>query len=61
MLLSAFTLIYSCEAKAQKVNVISVSQERDTHNFYTMMKEAFPLAFNDPASPRFIFFEDMYN
>ena len=28
MLLSAFTLSYSCEAKAQKVNVISVSQER---------------------------------
>lgn len=61
MLLSAFALGYSCEAKAQKVNVVSVSEDRDTHNFYTMMKEAFPLAFNDPASPRFIFFDDNKN
>lgn len=44
-------------AQAQKINVVSVSKERDIHNFYTMMKEAFPLAYNDPAAPRFIFFE----
>ena len=31
-------------AQAQKINVVSVSKERDIHNFYTMMKEAFPLA-----------------
>ena len=43
--------------KAQKINVVSVSEENDLHNFYTMMKEAFPLAFNDPTSPRFIFFD----
>ncbi len=47
--------------QAQKVNVVSVSQERDTHNFYTLMKEAFPLAFKDPAAPRFIFFDDNKN
>ena len=29
-------------AQAQKINVVSVSKERDIHNFYTMMKEAFP-------------------
>lgn len=52
-----FTGFYS-HAQAQKVNVVSVSQERDIHNFYTMMKEAFPLAFKDPAAPRFIFFDD---
>lgn len=34
-------------AQAQKINVVSVSKERDIHNFYTMMKEAFPLAYND--------------
>lgn len=49
------------QAQAQKVNVVSVSQERDIHNFYTMMKEAFPLAFKDPAAPRFIFFDDNKN
>ena len=49
------------QTQAQKVNVVSVSQERDTHNFYTMMKEAFPLAFKDPAAPRFIFFDDNKN
>ena len=27
--------------KAQKINVVSVSEENDLHNFYTMMKEAF--------------------
>ena len=48
-------------AQAQKVNVVSVSKERDIHNFYTMMKEAFPLAYNDPAAPRFIFFDDNKN
>ena len=49
------------QAEAQKVNVVSVSKERDVHNFYTMMKEAFPLAYNDPAAPRFIFFDDSKN
>ena len=48
-------------AQAQKINVVSVSKERDIHNFYTMMKEAFPLAYNDPAAPRFIFFDDNKN
>lgn len=48
-------------AQAQKVNVVSVSKERDIHNFYTMMKEAFLLAYNDPAAPRFIFFDDNKN
>lgn len=48
-------------AQAQRVNVVSVSQERDTHRFYTLMKEAFPLAFKDPAAPRFIFFDDNKN
>lgn len=46
---------------AQKVNVVSVSAKKDIHNFYTMMKEAFPLAYNDPAAPRFIFFDDNKN
>lgn len=55
-----FLLFFCClseAGKAQKVNVVSVSEENDRHNFYTMMKEAFPLAFNDPTSPRFIFFD----
>lgn len=48
---------WSLAGKAQKINVVSVSEENDLYNFYTMMKEAFPLAFNDPTSPRFIFFD----
>lgn len=55
-----FLLFFSMlllSGKAQKINVVSVSEENDLYNFYTMMKEAFPLAFNDPASPRFIFFD----
>lgn len=42
-------------AQAQKVNVVSVSKERDIHNFYTMMKEAFPLAYNEPGSSTLYF------
>lgn len=61
VLLSVMGLGLFAQAQAQKVSVVSVSQERDIHNFYTMMKEAFPLAFNDPASPRFIFFDDSKN
>lgn len=58
ILLSIFAIGFCSEAIAQKVNVTSVSKEKDTHNFYSMMKEAFPLAFNDPVAPRFIFFDD---
>lgn len=61
MLFFMFVAGFYPEAKAQKINVVSVSKERDTHNFYTMMKDAFPLAFNDPASPRFIFFDNNKN
>ncbi len=56
-----FLLFFCClfeAGKAQKVNVVSVSEENDRHNFYTMMKEAFPLAYNDPSAPRFIFFDN---
>ena len=58
VLFSVFVAGFYAQAQAQKVNVVSVSKERDIHNFYTMMKEAFPLAYNDPAAPRFIFFDD---
>lgn len=58
MMLSMLAFVFCAEVKAQKVNVTSVSKQRDTHNFYTMMQEAFPLAYNDPASPRFIFFDN---
>lgn len=61
VLLSALAVGLCAEAKAQKVSVVSVSQERDLHNFYTMMKEAFPLAYKDPAAPRFIFFDENRN
>ncbi len=61
VLFSALAVGLCAEAKAQKVSVVSVSQKRDLHNFYTMMKEAFPLAYNDPAAPRFIFFDDNRN
>lgn len=49
------------EAKAQTINVVSVSPNKDHNNFYTLMKEAFPLAYQDPASPRFIFFNQKKN
>lgn len=55
---SALLLGIATLTEAQKVNVVSVSKEKDLHNFYTMMKEAFPLAYNDPAAPRFIFFDN---
>ena len=45
VLFSVFVAGFYAQAQAQKVNVVSVSKERDIHNFYTMMKEAFPLAF----------------
>ena len=61
LLLSALAFGFYARAQAQKVNVVSVSRDRDIHNFYTMMKEAFPLAYNDPAAPRFIFFDDKKN
>ncbi|WP_294140326.1 DcaP family trimeric outer membrane transporter [uncultured Sanguibacteroides sp.] len=48
------------ETRAQ-VNVTSVSAKNDADNFYKMMKEAFPLSFNDPASPRFVFFNKNKN
>ena len=44
-----------------QVNVTSVSEKNDADNFYKMMKEAFPLSFNDPASPRFVFFNKNKN
>lgn len=61
VLFSVFVTGICVQAQAQKVNVVSVSQERDINNFYSMMKEAFPLAFKDPAAPRFIFFDDNKN
>lgn len=61
ILLFVLAIGFYSETKAQKINVVSVSKERDTHNFYTMMQDAFPLAFNDPASPRFIFFDNNKN
>lgn len=61
LLLSACLASVYVQAQAQKVNVVSVSKEKDIHNFYTMMKEAFPLAYKDPAAPRFIFFDDNRN
>lgn len=53
----AIACAFGSELKAQNISVVSVSKNKDTHNFYTMMQEAFPLAYNDPASPRFIFFD----
>ena len=57
ILFIAAMVAFGSELKAQSISVVSVSKNKDTHNFYTMMKEAFPLAYNDPASPRFIFFD----
>lgn len=56
LIVSLLILMTGIEAKAQ-IGVVSVSEKNDVHNFYTIMKEAFPLSFNDPASPRFIFFD----
>ena len=42
VLFSVFVAGIYVQAQAQKVNVVSVSKEKDIHNFYTMMKEAFP-------------------
>lgn len=61
VLLSVLAIGLCSQAQGQKVSVVSVSKEKDIHNFYTMMKEAFPLAYNDPAAPRFIFFDDNKN
>ena len=61
ILFAALTISIYVQAQTQKINVVSVSQEQDTYNFFTMMKEAFPLAFKDPAAPRFIFFNDNKN
>ena len=55
LLLIAISCGFYTGARAQ-VNVTSVSAKNDADNFYKMMKEAFPLSFNDPASPRFVFF-----
>lgn len=58
VLFSVFLSSLYSGSQAQKINIISVSKERDIHHFYTLMKEAFPLAYKDPAAPRFIFFDD---
>lgn len=55
--IAALILLMGVETKAQSVSVVSVSSKNDVNNFYTMMKEAFPLAYSDPAAPRFIFFD----
>jgi len=51
-------LTWSCfiETNAQGLHVTSVSEKNDSNNFYRLMKEAFPLSFNDPVAPRFVFF-----
>jgi hypothetical protein len=41
---------------AQGLHVTSVSEKNDVNSFYKLMKEAFPLSFNDPVAPRFVFF-----
>ena len=41
VLFSVFVAGFYAQAQAQKINVVSVSKERDIHNFYTMMKEPF--------------------
>ena len=59
LILLTFIAVGLCRpVKAQKINVASISEKKDLHNFYKMMKEAFPLAYNDPAAPRFIFFDN---
>lgn len=59
-LLIAITCGLYPKAYAQ-INVTSVSPKNDTDNLYKMMKEAFPLSFNDPAAPRFVFFNKNKN
>ena len=56
--LTCLLSIFGIGLKAQKVQVASISEKKDLHNFYTIMKEAFPLAYNDPTAPRFIFFDN---
>lgn len=58
VVLTCFLSTLSIGLKAQKVHVASISEKKDLHNFYTIMKEAFPLAYNDPTAPRFIFFDN---
>ena len=60
LLLIAISCGFYTGVRAQ-VNVTSVSEKNDADNFYKMMKEAFPLSFNDPASPRFVFFNKNKN
>ena len=60
LLLIAISCGFYTGIRAQ-VNVTSVSEKNDADNFYKMMKEAFPLSFNDPASPRFVFFNKNKN
>ena len=60
LLLIAISCGFYTGVRAQ-VNVTSVSEKDDADNFYKMMKEAFPLSFNDPASPRFVFFNKNKN
>lgn len=47
LLLIAISCGFYTGVRAQ-VNVTSVSEKNDADNFYKMMKEAFPLSFNDP-------------
>lgn len=60
LLLMAISCGFYTGVRAQ-VSVTSVSAKSDTDNCYKMMKEAFPLSFNDPASPRFVFFNKERN
>ena len=60
LLLIAISCGFYTGVRAQ-VNVTSVSEKNGADNFYKMMKEAFPLSFNDPASPRFVFFNKNKN
>ena len=46
LLLIAISCGFYTGVRAQ-VNVTSVSEKNDADNFYKMMKEAFPLSFND--------------
>ena len=39
VLFSVFVAGFYAQAQAQKVNVVSVSKERDIHNFYTMTRQ----------------------
>lgn len=61
LMISIVITAFYAKTKAQNVSVVSVSQNNDVHHFYTLMKEAFPLAYGDPAAPRFIFFDKSKN